>query len=93
MILVPEVSVVMSVYNGARYLRAAVDSVLNQQDVSFEFIIIDDGSTDDSATILDEYASLNPRVRVIHQANGGLTRALIRGCDEARGEFIMAAGC
>jgi glycosyltransferase involved in cell wall biosynthesis len=88
MIIAPDVSVVMSVYNGARYLRAALDSILNQQGVSFEFIIIDDGSTDDSAMILDEYAALDPRIRVIHQENTGLTRALIRGCNESRGEFI-----
>jgi glycosyltransferase involved in cell wall biosynthesis len=85
---IPEVSVVMSVYNGARYLHAAVESVLSQQGVVFEFVIIDDGSTDESGAILDEYAARDARVRVIHQDNTGLTRALIRGCSEARGVFI-----
>ncbi|MFV0444356.1 MAG: glycosyltransferase family 2 protein [Planctomycetaceae bacterium] len=84
----PEVSVVMSVYNGARYLRESVDSILTQEGVDFEFIIIDDGSTDESPQILDEYAAHDPRVRVIHQENTGLTRALIRVCAEARGEFV-----
>lgn len=84
----PEVSVVMSVYNGARYLRAAVESILNQQGVFFEFVIVNDGSTDESGTILDEYSAQDPRLRVIHQKNTGLTRALIRGCMQARGEFI-----
>ena len=88
MISLPEVSIVMSVYNGACYLRAAVESVLDQQGVSFEFVVVDDGSTDESGAILDEYATRDPRLRVIHQQNTGLTQALIRGCSEARGEFI-----
>jgi glycosyltransferase involved in cell wall biosynthesis len=78
----------MSVYNGARYLREAVESILAQEGVDFEFIIVDDGSTDESPAILDEYSSRDACVRVIHQENTGLTRALIRGCSEARGEFI-----
>jgi cellulose synthase/poly-beta-1,6-N-acetylglucosamine synthase-like glycosyltransferase len=84
----PEVSVVMSVYNGAHYLRAAVESVLDQQGVAFEFVIVNDGSTDESPAILAEYAARDPRLRVVHQENTGLTQALIRGCREARGEFI-----
>lgn len=84
----PLVSVVMSVYNGAGTLAATMDSVLTQQGVSFEFIIIDDGSTDGSGAILGDYAQRDDRVLVIHQANSGLTRALIRGCAEARGRYI-----
>ena len=84
----PEVSVLMSVYNGARYLRAAIESVLSQQGVDFELLAVNDGSTDKSGSILDEYAARDPSVRVIHQENLGLTRALIRGCNEARGRFI-----
>ncbi len=85
---VPEISVVMSVHNGARYLRGAVESILGQTGVEFEFLVVNDGSTDESGAILDEYAGRDSRVRVIHQKNTGLTRALIRGCGEARGEFI-----
>ena len=84
----PQVSVVMSVYNGAGHLAETLDSVLSQQDCDFEFIVVDDGSSDNTATILDEYASRDTRLCVIHQENTGLTRALIRGCAEARGEFI-----
>jgi len=84
----PLVSVVMGVYNGANTLTATMDSVLMQEGVAFEFIVIDDGSTDASAVILDDYARRDGRVRVIHQANTGLTRALIRGCAEARGQYI-----
>jgi len=84
----PEVSVVMSVYNGAKDLPATLQSVLDQQGCSFEFIVVNDGSADVSGRILDEWAAQDARLRVIHQANAGLTRALIRGCAEARGEFI-----
>ena len=84
----PSVSVVMSVYNGAATLAATMDSVLAQEGVDFEFIVVNDGSTDGSGAILDDYARCDDRVRVIHQDNTGLTRALIRGCAEARGKYI-----
>jgi glycosyltransferase involved in cell wall biosynthesis len=84
----PEISVVMSVYKGAEHLRESVESILSQEGVDLEFIIINDGSTDDSGSILDEYAERDNRVRVIHQENKGLTNALIWGCAEARGKYI-----
>lgn len=84
----PDVSVVMSVYNGADHLRETLDSVLSQEGVSLEFIIVNDGSTDESSRTLEEYASRDRRVKVIHQANLGLTKALIRGCAEANGAYI-----
>jgi glycosyltransferase involved in cell wall biosynthesis len=83
-----EVSVVMSVYNGARYLRSAMDSILQQEGVSLEFIIVNDGSVDESGRILEEYAARDSRVIVIEQQNAGLTASLIQGCRLARGEFI-----
>ena len=84
----PEVSVVMSVYNGAADLAFTMDSILSQKDVEFEFIVVNDGSADKTSKILDEYARHDDRVRVIHQENTGLTGALIRGCAVATGEFI-----
>lgn len=84
----PEVSVVMSVFNGIRGLSATLDSVLTQRDVALEFIVVDDGSNDGSAGLLDDYAAADPRMRIIHQDNRGLTQALIRACAVARGEFI-----
>ena len=84
----PEVSVVMSVYNGASHLAATLDSILSQEGVELEFIVVNDGSTDKSGQILDDYAQRDSRMHVIHQQNSGLTRALIRGCDAARGKFI-----
>jgi glycosyltransferase involved in cell wall biosynthesis len=83
----PDVSVVMSIYNGARSLGATIESVLTQ-DASFELIAVNDGSTDPSAAVLDSYARSDRRVKVIHQNNQGLTRALIRGCRVARGEYL-----
>lgn len=84
----PEVSVVVSVYNGARYLRNGLGSVLGQEGIDFELIVVDDGSTDQTPSILAELAAEDARVRVFTQANSGLTQALIRGCAEARGEYI-----
>ena len=78
----------MSVFNGERYLRESADSILRQTFSDFEFIIVNDGSTDGSPDILAEYARQDGRIRVIDQENQGLTRALIRGCAEARGRYI-----
>lgn len=84
----PEVSVVMSVFNDVYRLKSSVESVLEQRGVSLEFVIIDDGSADDSVDILNTYASRDSRVRLVRQENTGLTRALQRGCSLARGRFI-----
>lgn len=84
----PEVSVVVSVYNGARYLSESIESLLCQEDVDFELIIVDDGSTDATPRLLAQFAARDARVRVIRQENLGLTQALIRGCAAARGNFI-----
>lgn len=84
----PDISVVMSVYNGAAELRRSVDSILSQEGVNLELIVINDGSTDQSFSILQEYAAKDVRIRLINQENQGLTRALSVGCAAARGEFI-----
>lgn len=85
----PRISVVMAVHNGARYLRESVESVLAQTWRDFEFIIVDDGSTDATPAILNEYEERDGRVRVIHNPeNIGQTRSLNRGLAVARGEFV-----
>jgi glycosyltransferase involved in cell wall biosynthesis len=84
----PDVSVVMSVYNGADRLRQTMESILSQAEVHFEVIVVDDGSTDDSFQILEEYRAKDDRIRLIRQENQGLTKALIKGCAESRGSFI-----
>ena len=89
----PAVSVVMGVCNGAASLRETVRSVLVQEGVDFEFIVVDDGSTDATGALLDEWAASDARVRAVHQANQGLTRALIHGCGLARGAYIARQDC
>jgi len=83
-----EISVVMSVYNGADSLAATIDSVLSQTDVNLEFIIVNDGSTDQSQRILEAYAAQDNRIKLFEQSNTGITQALINGCELAQGEFI-----
>lgn len=78
----------MSVYNDAGRLPRSLESVLEQEGVSFEFIIIDDGSNDASFDILNDYARQDSRIRIEKQVNTGLTRALRNGCSLAEGEFI-----
>lgn len=84
----PNISVIMGVYNGAKYLRESVEGILSQEYVDFEFVIVNDGSIDESENILAEYAAQDNRIRIIEQKNHGLTRALIRGCNEAKGNYI-----
>jgi hypothetical protein len=88
MIIDPSVSVLMSVHNGASFLGEALESILKQTFAAFEFVCIDDGSTDGSGALLDEFARKDPRIIVIHQENMGLTRSLNRGLALARGGFV-----
>jgi L-malate glycosyltransferase len=85
---VPKVSVVMPVHNGERFLSEAVQSILDQTFRDFEFVIIDDGSTDQSAEILERYQQLDARISVYHQSNRGIAQSLNRGCQLAKGELI-----
>lgn len=81
-------SVIIPVYNVSQYLNACLDSVLNQCYKDIEVIIIDDGSTDDSGLICDEYSKLDSRIKVIHQQNRGLSAARNAGIENATGKFI-----
>ena len=83
----PLVSVIIPVYNVRPYLREALDSVTGQTYRNLEIIIVDDGSTDGSAEICDEYRT-DPRVQVIHQENLGLSGARNTGLDHASGDLI-----
>jgi glycosyltransferase involved in cell wall biosynthesis len=83
----------MGVHNGASTLRETIRSILSQDGVSIEFVIVNDGSTDDTGEILAEYARKDPRIRVLIQENEGLTRALIAGCAAARGRYIARQDC
>ena len=84
----PTVSVVVGVRDGGEHLEPSLSSILGQTGVALELIVVDDGSRDDTASALEALARTDPRVRVVHQEAAGLTRALIRGCAAARGEFI-----
>jgi glycosyltransferase involved in cell wall biosynthesis len=84
----PAVSVLMSCYNAARWVEEAIQSVLNQTFADFEFIIVDDGSTDDTLNILHRKAALDPRFVIIAKANTGLGDSLNAGIHRARGEWI-----
>ncbi len=84
----PRVSVVMSVFNGAAHLAETLESLLAQTMSDFEVVAIDDGSTDGTLPILAEYARRDERIRLVTQANVGLTRALVHGCAEARAPLI-----
>lgn len=88
----PRVTVLMPVYNGERYLREAMDSILAQTFTDFEFLIIDDGSADRSVEIIRSYD--DPRIRLVHnEKNLKLIAALNRGFDLARGEFLARMDC
>ena len=85
----PTISVVMSAYNGLPYLGRAVESILGQSFGDFEFIVIDDGSSDPGVLpLLRRYAARDARVRLVSRANKGLTVTLNEGIEMARGEFI-----
>lgn len=82
------ISVIVPVYNVKPYLRSCVDSILAQTLPGIEIILVDDGSTDGSGLICDEYARQNKCIQVIHKENGGLGSARNAGLDAARGAYI-----
>lgn len=85
----PQISVIVPVYNAEKYLRRFVDSILAQTFADFELLLVDDGSTDGSGTICDEYAAKDARIRVFHKGNGGVSSARNVGLDEARGKYSI----
>ena len=85
----PIISILMSVWNASEYLCDAIDSILNQTLRNFEFIIVDDCSTDDSADIIQDYANQDERIVFIsNKENLGLSASLNRGLKLAKGEFV-----
>ena len=84
----PSVSVIAAVHNGAAFLEASIRSILDQSFTDFEFLIVDDGSTDDSPALLDRFATEDTRIRVFHRENAGLTVSLGIALKEARGVYI-----
>jgi glycosyltransferase involved in cell wall biosynthesis len=84
----PAVSVVMSVFNGERFVGKSIESILNQSMKDFEFIIIDDGSTDRSEEIVQRYRRLDHRIHVVARENRGLIQSLNEGISMANGKWI-----
>ena len=88
-----QVSIVMSVFNGGDRLADTMDSLFAQREVDPEIVVVNDGSQDDTASILDEYARDHPNLIILNQENKGLTEGLIAGCSVAQGEFIARQDC
>ncbi len=84
----PTISVLMTAYNAQAYLARTLDSVLAQTFRDFEFVIVDDGSTDQTPEILAAYAARDPRIRLVTQANAGIPKAANAGLRQCRGEFV-----
>lgn len=82
-----DVTVLMPVYNAEKYLREAIESVLTQTYSDFEFLIINDGSTDSSKSVIESFN--DPRIRLINRENGGVSAALNTGLAEAQGRYIV----
>ena len=84
-----KISIIIPVYNTEKYLSTAIESALNQTYKNIEIILVDDGSTDDSGKICDEYALKNSNVEVIHSVNMGPSVARSLGVESAKGDYVM----
>lgn len=88
-IIVPEISIIVPVYKAELYLPKCIESILGQTFTNFELILVDDGSPDNSGMICDSYAKKDNRIKVIHQANSGVSTARNSALDLAVGKYIM----
>lgn len=82
------ISVIIPVYNVEKYLNQCIESIINQTYKNLEIILIDDGSTDNSGEICENYSKKDPRIKVIHQKNSGVSSARNKGIDIATGKYI-----
>lgn len=85
----PLISVIIPIYNVENYLCKCVNSVINQTYKELEIILVDDGSTDSCFNICEEYKNLDPRIKVIHQENSGLSEARNRGLEVSNGDYVI----
>ena len=85
----PMVSIIVPIYNAEQYLRRCVDSILNQEYTDFELLLVNDGSTDASGDICEEYRDQDPRVIVIQKENTGVSDSRNRALDRARGKYLQ----
>ena len=84
----PAISIIVPVYNTEKYLQRCINSILNQTFSDFELILVDDGSTDSSGAICDEYAEKDSRIRVFHQSNQGQAAARNHAVSDAHGRYV-----
>lgn len=84
----PLISVIVPIYNSGNFLRECIESILSQSFIKLELILVNDGSTDQSGDICDEFAVIDSRVKVIHQKNGGVSIARNSGLNIANGKYI-----
>lgn len=82
------VSIVVPVYNVEKYLKKSIESILNQTYKNVEILLVDDGSTDSSGQICDSFSKVDPRIRVFHKANGGLSDARNFGIEQMKGQYV-----
>lgn len=85
---IPKISVIVPVYNASLHLRRCIDSIVKQTFSDFEVLLIDDGSSDDSGAVCDDYASRDRRLRVFHKENGGVSSARNLGLENASGDWV-----
>ena len=85
----PKISIIVPVYNAEQYIHHCVRSILSQTSPDFELILVNDGSSDNSGTICDEYATMDSRIIVVHQENHGASAARNRGLDYAKGNYVV----
>ena len=85
----PLISVIIPVYNVEKYLKQCIESVINQPFNDMEIILVNDGSKDNSGAICDEYKLKDPRIKVIHKVNGGLSDARNKGIEQAVGKYLL----
>ncbi len=90
MVILPKYSIVVPVYNAEKYLEECVASVLSQSVTDFELILVDDGSTDGSGRLCDEFASRDERIKVIHQQNSGPIPTRFNGVKSAVGDYVLS---
>lgn len=84
----PEISVIVPVFNGERYLAECIDSIISQTYTDWELILVDDGSTDSTPEICDRYSAIDARIRPIHIPNSGVSKARNTGLDNAGGKWV-----
>ncbi len=91
--IMPQISIIVPIYNGAKYINKCLEMIINQTFKDFELIIVDDGSTDNSFEMCNEYAKKDKRIKIIRKKNGGTWAARNKGVDVSLGKYIIFFDC